>query len=98
MRVNHTADCGNCAKAALLPIRREQWGGCALCVGLALASTVIGWSFTLSFWLLSPAGTQVVLALTAVSLCCTVVLLLHGVAYGLRAAKQAAATKLPRTD
>jgi|GEM_PF-6876046 len=88
MNPHNSAGCGNCRQASLLPLRREQWGGCALCFALAMTGTVAGWSFSLSFWLLYP-DTRIILSLACLSLCFTLVLLLHVIAYGLRAAKQA---------
>ena len=89
MNPHNSAGCGNCQQASLLPISREKWGRCPLCMSLAMAGTVTGWSFTLSFWLLY-SDTRITTALAWLSLGFTLVLLLHVIAYGLRVAKQTA--------
>ena len=87
MDLHNSSGCTNCHQASLLPISREKWGSCPFCMALAVAGSVMGWSFTLSFWLLYP-DPRITAALASLSLCFTLVLLLHVIAYGLRVAKQ----------
>jgi hypothetical protein len=89
MHAHNPLGCGHCQQARLLPLHREDWGGCAFCMVLSMTGTVIGWSFSLSFWLFYP-DVRLVMGLVGVSLCFTVVLLLHLIAYALRAKKRAA--------
>jgi hypothetical protein len=83
---HNSAGCGNCHQASLLPISREKWGSCPFCMALAVAGSVTGWSFTLSFWLLYP-DPRIITGMALLSLCFTLVLLLHLIAYGLRIAQ-----------
>jgi hypothetical protein len=78
-----SSGCGVCGKPGLISWRSEKWGRCAFCIALAIVGTITGWSFTLSFGLISP-NKQLVLSLACVSLFFTVVLLLHVVVYLLR--------------
>jgi hypothetical protein len=87
MNPQNSSGCSNCHQASLLPISRENWGSCPFCMALAVAGSVMGWSFTLSFWLLYP-DLRITAALACLAVCITLVLLLHVIAYGLRAAKQ----------
>lgn len=87
MNPPNSSGCSNCHQASLLPISREKWGSCPFCMALAVAGSVMGWSFTLSFWLLYP-DLRITTTLACLSLCFTLVLLLHVIAYGLRVAKQ----------
>ena len=89
MNLHAPAGCANCKGMSLLPMRREQWGGCALCFALAMVGTIAGWSFTLSSWLLHP-DPRITLGLGGVSLCFTLVLLGHVIAYRRRVANQTA--------
>jgi hypothetical protein len=83
MNEDKSSGCGHCGHSSILPIKTDKWGRCVFCVALALAGTVTGWSFTLSFWLLYPAP-RITMVLACISLCFTVVLLLHVIAYALR--------------
>jgi len=80
MNEHASSGCGNCGQPSLLPLTKDKWGKCPLCIALALAGAVTGWSFTLSFGLLSP-DKRIVLGSACVSLFFTVVLLLHAIAY-----------------
>jgi hypothetical protein len=77
--------CGGCHQVNLLPISREKWGRCPLCMALAASAAVLGWSFTLSFWLLYP-DRRVALGLAGLAALFTVVLALHAVAHRIREA------------
>jgi hypothetical protein len=80
MSQNNSPGCSSCKRPSLVPLRKDKWGRCALCMALALAGAVTGWSFTLSFWLLC-SNKRIVLGLACLSLCFTLVLLLHIIAY-----------------
>ena len=87
MKASSFTGCRGCEQASLFPISRDKWGSCPLCIALAAGGAVIGWSFTLSFWLLYP-DPLIKRVLVAVSLCFTAVLAVHVAAYRIRSAKQ----------
>jgi hypothetical protein len=78
--------CGG-RRVDLIPIDRDKWGRCPLCIALAGAGAVMGWSFTLSFWLLY-SDPRITLGLAGVALCFTVVLALHVIAHLARNARR----------
>ncbi len=83
MDEKRSSGCGHCGRSSILTLKPEKWGKCVFCVALALAGAVAGWSFTFSFWLLYHAP-RITLGLASLSVCFTVVLLLHLIAYALR--------------
>jgi hypothetical protein len=84
MNQHNSPGCGSCGRASLLSLKKNKWGRCAFCMVLALAGTIVGWSFTLSFGLLYP-DKRIALVLACLSLCFTLVLFLHVFAYRRRA-------------
>jgi uncharacterized membrane protein len=87
MNQQNAAGCCGGRQASLIPIDRDKWGRCPLCIALAAAGAIMGWSFTLSFWLLF-SDPRIVLGLAGVALCFTVVLALHVIAHLVRSARQ----------
>lgn len=75
--------CSTCGGPVPLPLGKEKWGRCAPCISLAAAGAITGWSFTLSFRLLSPRP-GIVMGLAALSVLFSLVLLGHVVVYLLR--------------
>lgn len=79
--------CKGCEQASLLAIGRGGWGGCPVCMAIAGAGVVIGWSFTLSFWMLYP-DPSIPPILAAISLGFSALLAAHVAAYRRSATKQ----------
>jgi hypothetical protein len=83
MDETRSTGCDGCHGIRLISWKSEKWGRCPFCIALAFVGTITGWSFTLSFGLFS-SEKRLALILAGVSLCFTLVLLGHLIAYYLK--------------
>src|SRR4051794_6215393 len=87
MNAQNPAGCCGDRRIDLIPIDRDKWGRCPLCMALAAGGAILGWSFTLSFWLLV-SDQRITLGIAGAALGFTVVLALHVIAHRVRNARR----------